>query len=163
MSSKLLDYPDTDPLSDRTTTENHALDSYQNLLFSIARFREFTGNFPKRITVVGYGFKKARFTELHRKAIRWPLHRFNYIGVDPEDEHKLTAQQGEVRIYTVQNLTILISFPEAQEWLPPLHKGPLWLPLFFDVQEASKESITSIPLLLYIISRIRLPPRLVPR
>lgn len=96
LSAKLLDQPKSDPIFDRTTTENYALDSYQNLLFSIARFREFTGRIPKRITVVGYGFKKARFTDLHRKAIRWPQNRFYYIGVDPEDEqHSLIAQEGE--------------------------------------------------------------------
>lgn len=97
----MLDNPESDPIIDRTTTENHALDSYQNLLFSIARFREFTGHFPERITVVGYGFKKARFTDLHRKAIRWPLKRFHYIGVDPDEEHNFTAREGEVSLLSV--------------------------------------------------------------
>ncbi|KAK2467850.1 hypothetical protein APHAL10511_000145 [Amanita phalloides] len=80
----------------RATTENYALDSYQNLLFSIARFREYTGNFPESITVVGYEFKRKRYVELHRAAIRWPLRQFQYIGVDAEDEQSLTAQQGEL-------------------------------------------------------------------
>lgn len=99
LSSNLLGQRESDPIFERTTTENHALDSYQNLLFSIARFREFTGRIPERITIVGYGFKKPRFTELHRKAIRWPAHRFDYIGVDPQgEEHNLIAQEGEVRL-----------------------------------------------------------------
>lgn len=83
----------------RVTTENHALDSYQNLLFSIARFREYTGHFPNKITVIGYEFKSARFTDLHRVAIRWPDHRFHYIGVDPDNTHNHNAAQGEVSIY----------------------------------------------------------------
>jgi hypothetical protein len=83
-------------ISARATTENYAMDSYQNLLFSIARFREFTGYFPSKITVVGYEFKQLRFTELHREALRWPKKKFNYIGVDPEHENDSNALNGEV-------------------------------------------------------------------
>jgi len=72
------------------------MDSYQNLLFSIARFREFTGYFPSKITVVGYEFKKLRFTELHREALRWPKKKFNYIGVDPDHENHANVLHGEV-------------------------------------------------------------------
>jgi hypothetical protein len=44
----------------RTAAETFARDSFENLLFSIARFREITGAYPKQITVVGYDFKKQR-------------------------------------------------------------------------------------------------------
>jgi hypothetical protein len=72
------------------------MDSYQNLLFSIARFREFTGYFPSKITVVGYEFKQPRFTELHREALRWPKKKFDYTGVDPVHENGSNALHGEV-------------------------------------------------------------------
>ena len=78
-------------------TEDDALDSYQNLLFSIARFHEYTGRWPARITVVGYEFKRRRFTELHRAALRWPAARFDYVGIDAEGEDLSAAQNGEVR------------------------------------------------------------------
>ncbi|KAG6857773.1 hypothetical protein H0H87_004189 [Tephrocybe sp. NHM501043] len=78
----------------RSTTENHALDSYQNLLFSIARFHEYTGRYPTKITVVGYEFKRARFADLHRSALRWPLDNFDYIGVDPSSHHT-TVEEDE--------------------------------------------------------------------
>jgi hypothetical protein len=65
----------------RVTIEDAALDSYQNVLFSIARFRELTGAYPTRITIVGHNFKRRRFEELHRLAIRWPKLRFTYEGV----------------------------------------------------------------------------------
>lgn len=76
----------------RMTTEDYARDSFENLLFSIARFREFTGNYPERITVVGYKYKEARFVNLHARAVRWPQNRlvggskppFTYIGIDDE-------------------------------------------------------------------------------
>lgn len=48
------------PLSSRATTEEFALDSYENLLFSMARFREVTGHWPAHVTVVGYGMKQHR-------------------------------------------------------------------------------------------------------
>lgn len=80
----------------RATTENHALDSYQNLLFSVARFHEYTGRWPARITVVGYEMKRRRFSELHRAALRWPEARFAYVGIDAEGEDAASAQQGEV-------------------------------------------------------------------
>lgn len=86
----------------RMTTENFALDSYQNLLFSIARFREYTGSYPERITVVGYGMKKSRFEELHAKAVRWPVKnfvrgqkRFHYVGIDDAGDTK-PEYEGEV-------------------------------------------------------------------
>lgn len=71
---------------DRVTTEDYAMDSFQNLLFSIARFKEFTGRYPSFITVIGYGMKSLRFTSLHRKALNWPSNRFAYIGIDNEGE-----------------------------------------------------------------------------
>ncbi|KAK0195672.1 hypothetical protein F5146DRAFT_1101110 [Armillaria mellea] len=80
----------------RATTENYALDSFQNLLFSIARFHEYSGRYPDHITVVGYEMKRARFTDLHRAALRWPKQKFHYIGIDPKaEEASALARQGE--------------------------------------------------------------------
>ncbi|KAF8070357.1 hypothetical protein FPV67DRAFT_1014568 [Lyophyllum atratum] len=79
----------------RATTEDHALDSFQSFLFSIARFQEYTGRYPTKITIVGYEFKRARFTDLHRTALRWPIERFQYIGVDPDADHHSAAEDGE--------------------------------------------------------------------
>ena len=81
----------------RATTEDYALDSYQNLLFSLARFHEYTGRWPSKITVVGYEMKRRRFTDLHRAALRWPADRFEYVGVDAEGDDAEVARKGEVR------------------------------------------------------------------
>lgn len=67
----------------RTVTEEFATDSFQNLMFSICRFREVTGNYPTKITVISFTFKEWRFENLHATALGWPLEKFNYIGVDP--------------------------------------------------------------------------------
>lgn len=90
----------------RVTTEDDALDSFQNLLFSIARFHEYTGRYPSRITVVGYEFKRRRFTELHRAALRWPEDRFRYIGIDAVGEDVAAAQIGEVSAISAFALTL---------------------------------------------------------
>ncbi|PVV00865.1 hypothetical protein BB560_004736 [Smittium megazygosporum] len=80
----------------RVLTEDFALDSYQNLLFSICRFHEITGNYPDHITVVGFDFKKRRFNDLHLKAIRYPKIRFTYVGVDPTTEIE-SSRSGELK------------------------------------------------------------------
>lgn len=94
----------------RMTTENFALDSFENLLFSVARFREYTGMYPERITIVGYGFKKARFQELHAKALRWDVNGFlkngerlfQYVGIDDEVDNIEAQYRGEkVKAYAL--------------------------------------------------------------
>jgi len=67
----------------RTTTEEYARDSFENLLFSICRFREVTGFYPHHITMVSFTFKQTRFETMHAPALRWPEDRFHYIGIDP--------------------------------------------------------------------------------
>ncbi|CAE6430545.1 unnamed protein product [Rhizoctonia solani] len=95
LSSKLLPTTASDTFL-RATTEDFALDSYQNLIFSIARFKERTGRYPNRITVVGFGVKKQRFEKLHARAIRWPVKSFSYVGVDVADQIDLeVAEDGE--------------------------------------------------------------------
>jgi hypothetical protein len=64
----------------RIAVEGFARDSYENLLFSICRYYEVVGAFPREIVVVGYEYKRARFEAWHRAALRWPLSRFVYLG-----------------------------------------------------------------------------------
>lgn len=84
-------------LEERTVVEEYARDSFENLLFSIARFREYTGRYPTKITVVGYGFKETRFRDLHRAALQYPSDQFNYIGIDPPNLDKEASSDGERR------------------------------------------------------------------
>jgi len=97
VASHLLESPGDStalPASKRVVSESFALDSFQNLLFSLARFREVTGLYPRKITVVGFGMKKRRFVELHRKAIRWPESDFQYVGLDVTGDNSI-AYAGE--------------------------------------------------------------------
>ena len=75
----------------RVFLEEFARDSYENLLFSICRFYEIVGNYPTKITVIGFDFKDHRFTDLHRAAIGYPLGNFSYIGMKPVNKNFLHA------------------------------------------------------------------------
>lgn len=75
--------PPRPPVARRAVTEEHARDSYENLLFSVCRFAQVTGAYPARITVVTFGFKRRRFARLHRAALRFPPAAFSVIGMDP--------------------------------------------------------------------------------
>lgn len=67
----------------RILLEEHATDSFQNLLFSILLFRQVTGRYPKSIRVITHAFKARRFLDLHAPAIRWPSERIQVQGIDP--------------------------------------------------------------------------------
>jgi hypothetical protein len=82
-------------LEERTVVEEYARDSFENLLFSLARFHEYTGRYPTNITVVGYSFKEARFRDLHRAALKYPTDQFHYVGIDPPDLDQAEAARGE--------------------------------------------------------------------
>eukprot|EP00262_Sarcandra_glabra_P009421 TRINITY_DN23801_c0_g1_i1.p1 TRINITY_DN23801_c0_g1~~TRINITY_DN23801_c0_g1_i1.p1 ORF type:complete len:347 (+),score=40.37 TRINITY_DN23801_c0_g1_i1:162-1202(+) len=82
----------------RALTEEHARDSFENLLFSICRFRELTGIYPYNITVVSYDFKEDRFAHLHRYAIGFPEARFSYFGTPASSTSKEAAMKGEALV-----------------------------------------------------------------
>ncbi|XAR49632.1 hypothetical protein NMG60_11032897 [Bertholletia excelsa] len=82
----------------RALTEEHARDSFENLLFSVCRFRELTGTYPHNITVVSYDFKEERFAHLHRSAIRFPEARFFYSGTPASPTSREAAVKGEALV-----------------------------------------------------------------
>ncbi len=72
-------------VAERTDIESYARDSFENLLFGICRFHQVTGIYPRNVTVATWAFKAARF-DFHRAAIRFPMYRFRFVGVnDPLD------------------------------------------------------------------------------
>ncbi len=77
--------PTRDAVAARTTTEDFAKDSFENLLFGICRFQQVAQAYPRIVTVASWAFKASRF-ELHRAAILFPETRFHFVGVnDPID------------------------------------------------------------------------------
>ncbi|KAH9022819.1 hypothetical protein EDB85DRAFT_1895058 [Lactarius pseudohatsudake] len=81
----------------RATTEDAALDSFQNVLFSVVRFRELTGAYSPRITVVGHDFKRRRFGRLYqRTALAQAPHVGIPLGTEADERQ---AVSGEVDLY----------------------------------------------------------------
>ncbi|KAL2867312.1 DUF218 domain protein [Aspergillus lucknowensis] len=71
----------------RITAETHATDSYQNVLFSLIRFRLHIGVYPERVTVVTHEFKRERFMECHFPALGLDnASRLRLIGINPPEE-----------------------------------------------------------------------------
>ncbi|XP_010459849.1 PREDICTED: uncharacterized protein C57A10.07-like [Camelina sativa] len=87
-----------DEVRPRALTEEHARDSFENLLFSVCRFRELTGSYPQNITVVSYDFKEERFAHLHRSAMGFPESRFFYLGTPATLSSKEGALKGEAMV-----------------------------------------------------------------
>ncbi|KAL9629181.1 MAG: hypothetical protein Q9204_005418, partial [Flavoplaca sp. TL-2023a] len=82
--------------------EPHSIDSYQNLLFSLLLFRSLTTSYPVHITIISHDFKRARFLDLHARAMRWPVAKMSYIGLDPPESvtpRKELAEGERVRGY----------------------------------------------------------------
>lgn len=64
--------------------EEYAKDSFENLLYSICRFKEITNRYPEKVVIVGYEFKRSRFVNLHAKAIDSQYYgEIEYLGIDP--------------------------------------------------------------------------------
>lgn len=82
----------------RALTEEHARDSFENLLFSICRFKQLTGSYPWNITVVSYDFKENRFANLHRLALKFPASRFFYKGTPASPTAAAAAAKGEASV-----------------------------------------------------------------
>lgn len=80
----------------RAFTEEHARDSFENLMFGLCRFYEVTGHYPERVTVVSYTLKQRRFMDLHRAALRFPATRFEFVGT-PVPPAAVGADEGEAR------------------------------------------------------------------
>lgn len=101
MYSKIMGWLEDD-LLDRVNVEEYATDSFENLIFSVCRFKELAGVYPSRITIVGFDFKKKRYETLHRAAIGFPESAFRYIGIKPDSaafDHDL-AESGESKTYS---------------------------------------------------------------
>ncbi|KAK1075744.1 hypothetical protein LTR74_000152 [Friedmanniomyces endolithicus] len=97
VQSRLVPSPAFPPVE-----EEHATDSYQNLLFSILRFRDLVGRYPNDVVVVTHAFKERRFLELHVPAIKWPPGRIRVQGVNPPyrlEELQQTQRMEHERAY----------------------------------------------------------------
>lgn len=72
-----------DETVDRLHSEERALDSYYNVLFSLTKFWSTYGTWLATLTIVSHAFKRERLVDCHCGAIGFPLDRTNFVGVDP--------------------------------------------------------------------------------
>ncbi len=86
----------------RTALEDFSRDSFENLLFSLCRFQQITGRWPREVTLVSWAFKRERF-ERHAEAIRFPADRFRFAGCgEPADrEAALRGEAATLREFTL--------------------------------------------------------------
>lgn len=71
------------PLHPRIECEERAMDSYQNILFSIIQFWRSTSRWPNSLTIVSHAFKRRRLVEAHCNAIVFPLEKVHFVGINP--------------------------------------------------------------------------------
>ncbi|SCV05799.1 LANO_0H15434g1_1 [Lachancea nothofagi CBS 11611] len=88
-------------------TEEFALDSLENLLYSIVNFQAATSNCPSKVTIAGFGFKKKRFQDYHTIAIDYPASQLNYLSYEPQpiytDVEQLEAYNRDLDIQESRN------------------------------------------------------------
>ena len=134
-------------MNSRTLKEEYARDSFENLLFAIALFRQVLGRWPSAISVVGWTFKAERY-DLHRSALKWPKARFTYIGVNNPNGAALEAAHcaEKARLDAAKNDLYLVGSDWAaqRERRDPFHRrhpyhdvDPL-LAAFFDFAGTDK-------------------------
>ncbi|ODQ82176.1 hypothetical protein BABINDRAFT_169616 [Babjeviella inositovora NRRL Y-12698] len=70
-------------LMSRIYTEEFARDSFENVVLSLLRFKQITGTYPQKLTIVGFEFKRARFVDHHLSTLGFPAGRVQYIGNSP--------------------------------------------------------------------------------
>jgi len=74
-------------VDERAELEEYARDSFQNLDFSIRKFKHLFGHEPDMIYVIGWKFKEKRF-QFHADTLQIRNASFKYVGVNnprPED------------------------------------------------------------------------------
>ncbi len=110
---------------DRAVKEEYARDSFENLLFGIALFKQETRRWPDKVTIVSWRFKERRY-DLHRQALKWPKQKFAYVGVnDPVGEELPKALEGEkAKVESVSHDLFLIGpkWVAQREQRNPFHR-----------------------------------------
>lgn len=110
-------------VAERAHTEDFARDSYENLLFSLCRFRELTGRYPSAVTMVSWAFKRQRFF-LHGSSIGWPAARLHYEGPDnPVDlAQALAAEEIALAKYHADPYSSGQEFQRKRDARNPFHR-----------------------------------------
>lgn len=85
-------------VAERALVEDRARDSFENLLFSICRFRQFAGVYPQKVTIVSYDFKRERFVSVHAAALGFETEQVNFVGTPALDASGATKVRDTTQI-----------------------------------------------------------------
>lgn len=100
------------------STEESALDSFENLLYSYYRFAQFNGNklFPKKVIVSGFEFKENRFLKYHSHALDIDPMDITFLSVEPQPPNYTKGQLQKYfdDLYKMENKNALKLF--EQDW-----------------------------------------------
>lgn len=83
------------PIHPRILVEERALDSYQNILFSIIHFWRSASAWPRHLTIVSHQFKRRRLTEAHCTALSFPLAKVKFVGINPPGVPEVVDREEE--------------------------------------------------------------------
>ncbi|KAL6944957.1 hypothetical protein ACO0QE_002399 [Hanseniaspora vineae] len=99
-------------LSTNVSYEEYAMDSFDNVYYSLLKYHEMYSKYPKKVIVVGFEFKRARIVQLHgKKALGIDN---EYIGIDPQPLGWSSEQ--------LKNYFDDINFHESKNALVPFEK-----------------------------------------
>ena len=120
----------------RTALEEYARDGFENLVFSLARFRQVTGTWPSLVVITGWAFKRQRY-EAYGRLINLPLERLEYVGVNqPPSNSLLAAIDGEkARIAELKRAKLrdLLDSDELRTRRDPFSRGNPYVELVADL------------------------------
>ncbi|ROV92757.1 hypothetical protein VMCG_09070 [Cytospora schulzeri] len=130
------------PLHPRVLVEERALDSYQNILFSIIHFWRSTSRWPGYLTVVSHQFKRRRLTEAHCTAVAFPLDRVSFVGINPPGVPEVVGrEQDAVAEWIADPQGISESLRTKRQGR---NKWDVAQTLFYDDEERAKSGVETI-------------------
>lgn len=80
----------------RIELEERALDSYQNILFSLVQFWRRTPSYdywPTRLTIVSHAFKRRRLVSAHCGALGLRADEVTFVGINPPGVPEVVASE----------------------------------------------------------------------
>lgn len=83
------------PLHPRIELEERALDSYQNILFSLIQFWRRSGytHWPTHLTIISHAFKRRRLVSAHCSALSLDPQQIAFIGINPPGVPEIVANE----------------------------------------------------------------------
>lgn len=93
--------------------EEFSRDSYENVLFSLAKFYKLFKKYPEVITIVGFEYEEPRFVDLHLKTLGYTGENAEYIGIGPDFPER--SQYESVNDYNIRKDEFFKDLEESEK------------------------------------------------